>query len=74
MKGQLLKRQSLTFCEKGACINHLDGRAERGVLLTRIHGPRMARLQALCAGSHVKKRDLIRGTVRHFIGSFTLGV
>lgn len=47
---------------------------ERGVLLTRIHGPRTARLQALCAGSHVKKRDLIRGTVRHFIGSFTLGV
>ena len=52
MKGQLLKRQSLTFCEQGAFINHPDRRTR--ALLTSTSEPCSGRSEGLMCTSLCK--------------------
>lgn len=55
MKGQLLKRQSLTFCEQGAFINHPDRRTR--ALLTSTSEPCSGRSEGLMCMSLCKDTD-----------------
>ena len=55
MKGQLLKRQSLTFCEQGAFINHPDRRTR--ALLTSTSEPCSGCSEGLMCMSLCKDTD-----------------
>lgn len=57
MKGQLLKRQSLTFCEKGASINHPGRRAR--AFLTNSSEPCSGPFQGRIGTSLCRNRDYL---------------